>query len=179
MNEIQTTLYYYYLFVFFGLGLIFGSFFNVVIYRLPRKESIVVGKSHCTQCNTDIKPYDLIPVFSYLLLAGKCRNCKSTISIRYPIIELITGILFALSFIRFGITLQTLISILLASILIIVTMIDIDTMEIYDRFQIMILALAIAQLFITDLPLGNHLIGFFIVSAVSYTHLTLPTNREV
>ena len=164
MNEIQTTLYYYYLFVFLGLGLIFGSFFNVVIYRLPRKESIVLGKSHCTHCNTDIKPYDLIPMFSYLLLAGKCRNCKSTISIRYPIIELITGILFALSFIRFGITLQTLISILLASILIIVTMIDIDTMEIYDRFQIMILALAIAQLFITDMPLGDHLIGFFIVS---------------
>lgn len=73
-------------------GLIIGSFLNVCIYRIPRKESIAFGRSHCTNCNTVIKWYDLIPVLSYIFLRGKCRNCKTKISIQYPMVELVNGL---------------------------------------------------------------------------------------
>lgn len=73
-------------------GLIIGSFLNVCIYRLPRKESIAFGRSHCTNCNTIIKWYDLIPVLSYIFLRGKCRSCKTKISIQYPMVELVNGL---------------------------------------------------------------------------------------
>jgi leader peptidase (prepilin peptidase)/N-methyltransferase len=75
------------------LGLLVGSFLNVVIYRVPRKESIVSPPSHCPGCDTPIKPYDNIPVLSWLVLRGKCRNCGERISIRYPLIELLNGVL--------------------------------------------------------------------------------------
>ena len=68
-------------------GLVIGSFLNVCIYRIPRKESVVTVPSHCPDCNTKLKPYDLIPVFSYLFLKGKCRYCSAKISIRYPLVE--------------------------------------------------------------------------------------------
>src|SRR6478736_4296453 len=77
-------------------GLIIGSFLNVVAYRLPRKESLSHPPSHCPSCDTPIKPYDNIPVLSWLLLRGRCRHCKAPISPRYPIVEATTGILWAL-----------------------------------------------------------------------------------
>jgi leader peptidase (prepilin peptidase)/N-methyltransferase len=73
------------------LGASFGSFLNVVIYRLPRRQSIAFPASHCPVCNTKIKPYDNIPVLSYILLGGKCRNCKAHISLQYPLVELLTA----------------------------------------------------------------------------------------
>jgi leader peptidase (prepilin peptidase)/N-methyltransferase len=115
-----------------------------------------------------IKPYDLIPIISYVILGGKCRNCKQQISIRYPLIELLTALSFTLVFYRYGFSYFSLIGMLLTSSLIIVGMIDIDTMEIYDRFQIFILILALANLFITPLPFLDHLMGFFIISVPFY-----------
>lgn len=78
----------------FAIGLIVGSFLNVCISRLPQDKSIIYPSSHCPHCKKPIKFYDNIPLISYLLLAGKCRNCKKPISIRYPIVELATGLLF-------------------------------------------------------------------------------------
>ena len=78
-------------------GLVIGSFLNVVIYRWPRGESIVFPGSHCGSCNAPVRPYDNIPVLSYLLLGGKCRSCREPYSIRYPAVELLTGVLFALA----------------------------------------------------------------------------------
>ncbi len=153
----------YYIVVFI-YGAIFGSFFNVVILRLPKKESLIHHSSHCPNCMEPIKPYDLIPIVSFLLLGGKCRHCKQRISWRYPLIELLTALSFTLVFYRFGWSFFSLIGFLLTSLLIIIAMIDIDTMEIYDRFHIMILILALAILFITPLPLLDHLIGFFVIS---------------
>jgi leader peptidase (prepilin peptidase) / N-methyltransferase len=152
----------------FIFGSILGSFYNVVIYRLPRKESIVVGSSHCPNCNNLIKPYDLIPVLSYLFLGGKCRNCKKPYSFRYPLIEFITGLLFVLTYFVYGYTWSTLIGIILASVLLIITLIDIDTMEIYDTFQVILFILALAFIAQSELPLGDHLIGFFIISVPFY-----------
>lgn len=148
----------------FLVGTFFGSFFNVVIYRLPIKKSIVYGSSSCPFCDTAIKPYDLIPVFSYLFLRGKCRTCHSKISIRYPFIELLTGILYMLVYLQFGLSIQFGIGIVLMSVLVIVAMIDIDTMEIYDRFHIIILALGIINIFVSDTHYITYIIGFFIIS---------------
>jgi len=75
------------------LGLLVGSFLNVVIYRVPKKESIVSPPSHCPGCDTPIKPYDNIPVFGWLLLRGHCRNCDERISSRYPLVEALTAAL--------------------------------------------------------------------------------------
>jgi leader peptidase (prepilin peptidase)/N-methyltransferase len=75
------------------LGAVFGSFLNVVAYRLPRHESIVKPASHCTRCGTPVKPYDNIPILSWLLLRGHCRSCASPISPRYPLVEALTAAL--------------------------------------------------------------------------------------
>ena len=80
----------------FLFGASFGSFFNVIIYRLPREESIVMPGSHCMKCNEPIQWFDNIPLLSYIILGGKCRHCKEPYSIRYFFVELLTGILFAL-----------------------------------------------------------------------------------
>ena len=82
---------------FFLYGIVLGSFFNVVGLRVPKKESIVSPPSHCTVCDRKLGVLDLIPVFSYLFLKGKCRGCGSKISPIYPFMEFVTGILFALS----------------------------------------------------------------------------------
>jgi leader peptidase (prepilin peptidase)/N-methyltransferase len=75
------------------LGAIFGSFLNVVVYRLPRRESLVTPSSHCPGCGAPVKPYDNIPVLSWLLLRGHCRSCGESISVRYPLVEAATGLL--------------------------------------------------------------------------------------
>jgi leader peptidase (prepilin peptidase)/N-methyltransferase len=88
----------------FIFGLIIGSFLNVVIYRLPIGESLVLPGSHCPKCNSPVKPYDNIPVLSYLILGGKCRHCSARISIIYPIVELLVGVLWLLCYLRDGLT---------------------------------------------------------------------------
>ncbi len=77
------------------LGAIFGSFLNVVAYRLPRHESLLGPASHCPSCGTPVKPYDNVPILSFLLLRGRCRSCRATISPRYPLVEALTGALCA------------------------------------------------------------------------------------
>jgi len=86
------------IFFIFIVGLAIGSFLNVCIYRIPKKESLVYPPSHCPQCGELIKWYDNIPLISYLLLKGKCRSCHHPISIRYPIVEALTGVLFLFSY---------------------------------------------------------------------------------
>lgn len=81
--------------IFFILGLIIGSFLNVVVYRLRMAESFVVGRSHCTHCKTQISWYDNIPVLSFILLKFRCRHCQAKISWQYPLVEIFTGFMFA------------------------------------------------------------------------------------
>ncbi|MDH5186867.1 MAG: prepilin peptidase, partial [candidate division WOR-3 bacterium] len=90
--------------ILFIFGLAVGSFFNVCIYRIPRGKSLIHPPSHCPNCKKPIKPYDNIPVLSYILLAGKCRDCRKSISIRYPAVELLTAILFAAAYYKFGVS---------------------------------------------------------------------------
>lgn len=74
------------------IGCFIGSFLNVCIYRIPKKETVVFGRSHCMSCEKEIKWYDLIPVISYLILGGRCRYCKEKLSLQYPCIELLNGL---------------------------------------------------------------------------------------
>lgn len=117
-------------------GLIFGSFFNVVIYRLPNKMSLANPSSHCTSCNTRLKPLDLIPVFSWLFLGGKCRYCKSKISVRYTLVELLTSALWVAMYLKFGLTLDFIASVILLSIMLIAAFIDLELHIIPDELVV-------------------------------------------
>lgn len=113
-------------------GLILGSFYNVCIYRISKKESIVFPPSHCPKCNHPLSPRDLIPVLSYILLKGRCRYCKDKISIRYPLVEIITALTMVLFYFKYGFTGSLLAYSILGSILIIISFIDIDKQIIPD-----------------------------------------------
>jgi len=106
------------------LGLVFGSFFNVVIWRVPLRKSISSPPSHCPRCQKPIRPYDNIPVLSWLLLRGRCRDCGRPISLRYPLIEALTGLLFVAAYARFGLSLLTVKAIVFVSFLVITAFID-------------------------------------------------------
>ena len=110
----------------FVFGSVVGSFLNVCIYRLPRQESIVLPDSHCTSCRTRIKPYDIIPIASYLILLGRCRACGSRISPTYLVVELLSGVVSALLVWRFGISLTSLFYLIFLFSLIVVTFIDLE-----------------------------------------------------
>ncbi|HBY56434.1 MAG TPA: prepilin peptidase [Candidatus Atribacteria bacterium] len=116
----------------FILGLIVGSFNNVCIYRIPKNESIIFPASYCPKCSSPIKPVDNIPLLSYILLKGRCRNCKSKISIQYPIVELLTGLIYLIIYLIYGLSIQTLIYIILSSALIIIAFIDLQEQIVPD-----------------------------------------------
>ena len=117
---------------FFIIGTIFGSFYNVVGYRIPKKESLLYPSSHCPNCNHNLSPLELIPIVSYIFLMGKCKKCKQKISLFYPFFEFTTGVLFALSYVSFGLSLECLFSIVFVSILVIIIISDYQTMIIPD-----------------------------------------------
>lgn len=119
-----------YIFIFF-FGSIIGSFLNVCIYRIPEEKSIAFPPSSCGSCNTRLKPVDLVPIFSYLFLKGKCRYCSEKVSIQYPIVEAITGLLFVFVFLKFGFTLDSIKYMVLTPLLIVIGMIDFKTEYIY------------------------------------------------
>ncbi len=121
----------------FIVGMIFGSFFNVCIFRIPEKQSISNPPSHCPNCNTRLKPVDLIPVFSYLLSGRKCRYCEDKISSRYALVEILTGILFLTVFNEFLLDISSIYYLVLISLLIIITFIDFDHYIIPDGLLIL------------------------------------------
>ncbi len=128
---------YYYLVIFFILGSVLGSFYQVIGERLPKGESIISPKySYCPNCRKRLKWYELIPVFSYIIQLGKCKSCHTKISIMYPFIEIITGALFAVSYYSFGFSYELIISLTLVSFFSIVIVSDITYMIIPDEVTI-------------------------------------------
>lgn len=93
-----------YMVCFFVIGTLFGSFFTLATYRIPRKQDIMVKRSYCTSCKHNLSFFDLIPVLSYVFLGGKCRYCKEKISIRYPLFEIANGLFFLLNYCLFGLS---------------------------------------------------------------------------
>ena len=113
-------MYIYFAVLSFIMGASLGSFFNVCIYRIPNKKSVVNPPSHCYNCNTRLKPLDLVPILSWTLLRGKCRYCGQKISPRYALVELLTGLLFVLVYGVYGPNLITIYYLLLVSLLVLV-----------------------------------------------------------
>lgn len=120
----------------FILGLIVGSFLNVLIYRIPRGQTFVSGRSRCPHCHHDLKGLDLVPVFSYLALRGRCRYCKHRISPQYPLIELISGALFVLAPSPF--------MIVVTELLLVLAVIDYQHLIIPDSLLIVLVIVAFA-----------------------------------
>ncbi|KIL44561.1 prepilin peptidase [Jeotgalibacillus soli] len=114
-----------------------GSFYNVVGLRVPKKESIVHPGSHCASCQHELKWFELIPVVSYIILKGKCRKCGQGVSLIYPVIEMLTGLLFAFSFYLLGFSLEFLVALVFISLLIIIVVSDIAYMLIPDSILIL------------------------------------------
>ena len=154
------------------LGVIIGSFLNVCIYRIAREESIYFPQSHCTSCGYNLKPKDLIPVFSYVSLGGRCRSCKEKISIRYPLVEILNSCLYLLIYLKYGFTLECFKFFLFASLLIVIAFIDFETKYVYN--STIIFGVLTGALFITLECLENklvpwdYLIGGFIGFGVIY-----------
>lgn len=148
----------------FLLGLALGSFFNVCIYRIPIDKSIVFPPSHCTSCNNKLKARDLIPVLSYALLRGRCHYCRAKVSIRYPLIEILTGGFFLLTYLLSGFTWAFLINIMIISLLIIITFIDLDHMIIPDEIVItgIIIAFIVQITGIPSIGLLDAIIGLLV-----------------
>ena len=148
----------------FILGLAFGSFANVCIYRLPKSQSIIWPGSYCPECKKPIKWYDNIPIISYFILKGKCRNCKKPISPRYPLVEFLTGLLFYLAYWKFGFNFSLFIHLILILSLIIISGIDFQTFLIPDIIVIPGIILGILFSFIYPKMFGMERINSFLYS---------------
>jgi leader peptidase (prepilin peptidase)/N-methyltransferase len=120
----------------FIFGLLIGSFLNVCIYRLPRDGSVVRPRSHCTNCGHMIAGYDNIPLLSYLLLKGRCRHCFATIYWRYPLVELLAGLLFTAAYVNWGWSLYTVKMAICVAMLLGMVFTDIETRLLPDEFTI-------------------------------------------
>jgi leader peptidase (prepilin peptidase)/N-methyltransferase len=146
--------------VFFVLGTLVGSFLNVVIARLPRGESVVHPRSRCPRCKDMIPAWLNVPIISWLMLRGRCRACRLPISVRYPTVELLTGVLFLAAYARFGLSLAVLCALLLAASLVAITFIDIDEWFIPDEISLPgILIGAGLRPFAFDVPWWSGLVG--------------------
>jgi leader peptidase (prepilin peptidase)/N-methyltransferase len=143
-------------------GLIIGSFLNVCIYRIPRELSIVSPASSCPNCKTPIRAWDNIPVISYLILAGKCRKCGEKISLRYPSVELLNGLMYAAVLYHFGLGWHLPLLFALVSSLIVITFIDLDFQIIPDVITLpgMIIGLAASHFIMPDPFATYSLLGF-------------------
>ena len=148
----------------FSTGLCIGSFLNVVILRTLSEESIVFPASKCPKCQTPLKWWHNIPVLSYILLRGKCAFCKEPISIQYPIIELITGIIYTILFMKFGVSFDTLFAWIFAALLIVIAGTDIKEKVVYDvhtytligfglLYAVVVTATAIYQIHVAGTPI--------------------------
>jgi leader peptidase (prepilin peptidase) / N-methyltransferase len=150
----------------FFVGLLIGSFLNVCILRIPQSESIVLPASHCPKCNADIKPYDNIPVVSWLVLGGKCRKCKTRISMLYPAVELLTGLLFLVCYLAFGLSLEALKWSVFAALLVVLTVTDFRERILPDKVNLTGLGMGLLLSFFiqpfdgTAAWLSGHLFAF-------------------
>ena len=165
------------------VGLCFGSFANVCIYRLPKNKQVLLGRSHCPKCKKKIKWFDNIPVISFLLLNGKCRSCKKKISPQYLFVELITALGFLLIFLNSDNYLATFLLSIFFLIYVIIFFIDLKHFIIPDALNFGIMILALAKNFLPDLNLTftqmithsiiGGIIGYLSIWIIIYLYKTL------
>lgn len=163
----------------FVYGIVIGSFVNVLIYRLPLHQNIAVEHSHCMNCNSRLRWYDLVPLFSWLFLRGKCRYCKSKISIQYPLVEAINGFGYVLIFLICGLNLSSILYSLCFSMLVAISVIDWRTYEIPAGLNVAILVLGIAQCVLDYKNWHTYLIGMVCVSGFLFLLFLLTKGRGI
>lgn len=169
----------YYCVMFFITGAVLGSFYNVVGYRLPKKESLVTPSSHCTTCGHKLGALELIPIFSFLFQQGKCKNCGEKISWFYTIFEFLTALCFMISYLIFGISIECLIALVFISILIIIMVSDYHYMIISDSVLLIGALILSILIFIMNgltnngFDLSNAFIG--LVESLAYGVLSFAT----
>lgn len=158
---------------FFTLGLVFGSFVSALSWRYPKRISVVKGRSFCPKCKKQINWYDNIPLLSFLLLGGKCRNCKNLISIRYPVIELTTAVGFLFIFTLQGLSVQAVYSIVIFLILETIFIIDFENRIIPDDFVFIgiVLTFLYSIFFVPEVLLSLLLAGFLSALFLLLIHL--------
>ena len=157
-----------YVFIFIT-GVCLGSFYACIGYRIPNKISIVKPSSFCPNCKNSLKWYMNIPLLSYIFLKGKCRYCSKHISIKYPLFELLTGILFVLSYVKFGFTINAIVSIIFCSMLVIITISDLSSYIIPDSvLLICFILIFIIYLFTYKTFAFDHLINGIISFGFMY-----------
>lgn len=172
----MTYLIYALIFIF---GITIGSFLNVCIYRIPRGETVVTTPSHCMTCGHKLRWFELLPLFSYIFLRGRCRSCKSQISPQYPIIEAVNGLLYVLVFTVNGLNLISIIYALFTSALLVLTVIDWRTYEIPISINIFILVLGCLKVVLDFNNFLDYLIGFFIVSGFLLVLYMITKGRAI
>ena len=163
----------------FLFGIVIGSFLNVCILRIPNHETVVTERSHCMNCGYQLSWYDMVPVFSWLCLGGKCRKCKTPISPQYPIVEAVNGILYMVVFAVNGFSLESILYCLFVSALLVLSVIDWRTYEIPIGINIFILVLGILH---TALDYSNwltYVVGFFSVSLFLFLLLWISKGRAI
>jgi leader peptidase (prepilin peptidase)/N-methyltransferase len=165
--------------VIFLFGIVIGSFLNVCIFRMPKHQTVVTERSHCMTCGYQLSWYDMVPVFSWLFLRGKCRKCKEPISPQYPIVEAVNGLLYVMIFAVKDFTLESILYCLLASALLVLSVIDWRTYEIPIEINILILVLGIIRV-VTD-PKNRmlYLLGFLSVSVFLWLILVISKGRAI
>jgi leader peptidase (prepilin peptidase)/N-methyltransferase len=180
---------WFYFLALFLFGIVFGSFGNVVIWRLPRGESLSHPASHCPGCNAPIAWYDNIPVVSWLILGGRCRSCGNPISPRYPLVEALSGCLWLVAGARFGFTFQALWAVVFFYLLMLLAFIDWDLMRLPNQLVLWLLGAGLVGVAVAEftgefaVPLFSTLPGYWgspwlaaLVGAVSASGLMLLTS---
>ena len=165
--------------VVFLYGLCIGSFLNVCIYRIPLKESVAKSRSHCMSCGGQLKWYDLVPLFSYLFLRGRCRQCKAKISIQYPLVEALNGLGYVFIFLINGINLTSILYSLCFSALIVLSVIDFRTYEIPFGINVFIFILGIIGTVADYTNWLEHILGFVVVSGFLYILVLVTKGRAM
>ena len=158
-----------------AFGLIVGSFLNVVAYRIPRGESLLKPRSRCTSCGEEVRPYDNVPVLSWLWLRGRCRSCHTSISARYPIVEAITAALLVAVVLDKGADSDAWLGMAFVILLVPVTLIDLDHRIIPNTLMLVGTVVSVTLILLTDpSALTEHLIaaaaagGFLLIAALAY-----------
>ena len=163
----------------FLFGIVVGSFLNVCIYRLPKQESIVKVPSHCMSCGAQLRWYDLVPLFSWLILRGRCRRCKAAISIQYPLIEGLNGILWVFVFIVNGMNGMSLVYCFMTSALLTLSVIDWRTFEIPFGINVFLGILGLVAVVLDKEEWLSHIIGAVCVSVFLLLLYVLTQGRAI
>lgn len=159
----MTTETFIFFVIVFLYGIVIGSFLNVCMYRIPNEESVVTVGSHCMSCNHKLHWYDLIPVFSWLFLKGRCRYCGEKISPQYPVVEAANGILYVIIFAANGWNIDSVLYCIIGSALLVISVIDYRTMKIPVSAEIVILGMGIVHLLLNLNNWTYYVIGFLSV----------------